>query len=374
MESITILKEAKSSSYNPNFVSTHKDHVKLLNNWRMNFTVDNNLNDIVEYLKEQFELTCDPDSIVLRRVKIVENKRGKPENKWYTIDINNIKTIKEIDEAAGREPSLLEWNISVRTKMGDVVVESVNCDGRYMIECMERAGKKIREHFHYVPPTTPIYLQGDNAGGHGTDDNIKKYTKMLKDDYNIILFHQPSNSPDFNANDLGFYNAMQSIVTKLMVGKRKNMDSLDAAISGAWHSMSRSVLRNVFDFLPSVMSSCILDEGRNTLCESFRGKKFEAELTRITALRKFFKEHENLATMDYNVTDWQTAECVLSEKRGIITSEEEELRPGVNNFDFREEGNMFNCGDDQIIDLNDLVFEQEILTDSEDESVVIENV
>ena len=44
---------------------------------------------------------------------------------------------------------------------------------------MDRVGASIRAVYHWVPPTQKCYLVMDNAGGHGTEETIEEYVRML---------------------------------------------------------------------------------------------------------------------------------------------------------------------------------------------------
>lgn len=52
---------------------------------------------------------------------------------------------------------------------------------------MPRVGAKIREAYHWVDRGIPIFLYLDNAGGHGTDEVVNAYARMLREDYNSTL-------------------------------------------------------------------------------------------------------------------------------------------------------------------------------------------
>jgi hypothetical protein len=48
-----------------------------------------------------------------------------------------------------------------------------------MLSIMDEVGSAIREKFFWVPKEKTIFLFMDNAGGHGTDDAVRKYTNDL---------------------------------------------------------------------------------------------------------------------------------------------------------------------------------------------------
>ena len=103
----------------------------------------------------------------------------------------------------------------------------------------------IREAYHFVDAATPIFLYLDNAGGHGTDDCVTKYVKMLKDDHNVICVHQRPRSPATNMLDLGVWMAFQKVVEKIHAGKVKERDALARTVEDAWREMDPVKLTNV---------------------------------------------------------------------------------------------------------------------------------
>ena len=58
-----------------------------------------------------------------------------------------------------------------------------------MIPVMDRVGKAIRKAYHWVPMDQKCYLVMDNADGHRIDNVITKYTRLLKDTYNVVIIH-----------------------------------------------------------------------------------------------------------------------------------------------------------------------------------------
>ena len=59
-----------------------------------------------------------------------------------------------------------------------------------MIPAMDRVGQAIRSTFHWIPPNQTCYLVINNAGGHGTDEAIKKYTTCLLDKHKIEIIKE----------------------------------------------------------------------------------------------------------------------------------------------------------------------------------------
>ena len=75
--------------------------------------------------------------------------------------------------------------LQVRYCQGDMVAKSTTRDSIFMKGAMRRIGVALREKYHWVNLSTPIFLMLDNAGGHGTNQCIGGYVTMLKDEYNV---------------------------------------------------------------------------------------------------------------------------------------------------------------------------------------------
>ena len=116
----------------------------------------------------------------------------------------------------------------------------------------------------------------DNAGGHGTDDCVTEYVKMLEEDYNVICVHQRLRSPATNMLDLGVWMAFQNVVEKIHAGKVKEKDALARTVDNAWRKMDPVKLTNVWNRWRLVLDLIIEDDGGNRKVESKRGKLFRA--------------------------------------------------------------------------------------------------
>ena len=64
-----------------------------------------------------------------------------------------------------------------------------------MLRSMDRVGKAMRELYHYIEMKDTLYLVMDNAGGHGINNTIVEYTRLLLNTYNIISTHQVPHFP-----------------------------------------------------------------------------------------------------------------------------------------------------------------------------------
>ena len=97
----------------------------------------------------------------------------------------------------------------------------------------------------------PIYLQLDNAGGHGTKTAIEAYKSSLQTEHNVIVINQPPRSPDSNVLDLGLWMAIQSNVDYIHQ-TTISTDSVAKATQKAWSQLSKEIIGNVFGKLPEI--------------------------------------------------------------------------------------------------------------------------
>ena len=140
-----------------------------------------------------------------------------------------------------------------------------------------RTADGLKGSLRHIPFSIPIHLNMDSAGGHGSVAVIAQYVDMMKVKFNIIITFQPTNSPECNALDVGFWCAIQSVVSKLCRKTRMNPMSLVAKVNEAWNSFKslegQQKLTNIVDYLRIEAINTILDNGGNDKAESVRGKK-----------------------------------------------------------------------------------------------------
>lgn len=82
-------------------------------------------------------------------------------------------------------PSIVFVEMNVRYKADGFIEEDVNCDSEFMLKSIREVGQAIRVAFYWLKRKEKCYLYMDNAGGHGTQEAIEKYTKILLDEFNI---------------------------------------------------------------------------------------------------------------------------------------------------------------------------------------------
>ena len=157
------------------------------------------------------------------------------------------------------------YTLMVRSKKGDEREIDTTCDSKFMEMVMPEVGRAIREQYHWVPLSTPIFLYLDNAGGHDTKEAIDKNIKTLKDDFNVILVHQRPRSPATNMLDLGVWMALQNVVEKLHFRKRMEAKALCNTVEEAWRQLDSIKLQNVYNHWKMVLDLIIKDNGGDRL-------------------------------------------------------------------------------------------------------------
>ncbi|KAL6530492.1 hypothetical protein OROMI_028381 [Orobanche minor] len=108
--------------------------------------------------------------------------------------------------------------------------------------------------------STNIVIQQDNARPHITDADIDFRAAASSDGFNIHLVCQPTNSPDLNINDLGWFRALQALQTKRA---SFNIDDLVDAVELSFTELDHSKLNNVFLSLQMCMIEIMRVKGHN---------------------------------------------------------------------------------------------------------------
>ena len=73
---------------------------------------------------------------------------------------------------------------------------------------MHRVGATLKSVYHWVVLLIVIYLIMANAGGHGTNECVIKYTRLLKEEFNVEIINQVPCSPYTNVLDLGAWRML----------------------------------------------------------------------------------------------------------------------------------------------------------------------
>ena len=225
------------------------------------------VDELREVIQEQYAL----DDAVVDRIEFqYKTKIGnKGNSKMVSIFDGGSKLEGEIRTDDGkRQLTVQDLNIRVRYRRGDMIATECSCDSAYMLSAMDRVGKSIREAYHWIPPSEKCYLVMDNAGGHGTDDAIEKYIKMLDEKYNITTIFQIPRSPYTNVLDLGVWCSLQARVEKTHFNKRCEVNALSRSVYDTWnHGHLDDMITRVFDRLRNVLVLICEAKGKNDLVE-----------------------------------------------------------------------------------------------------------
>jgi hypothetical protein len=148
----------------------------------------------------------------------------------------------------------------------------VSCNSTFIRQMMPKAGKAIHQQMPWIPQGQPVYLQMDNAGGHGTKATICEYKTLLLEQYNVILLYQGLHSPEMNALNLGLWRSLQSEVEKLHRDKRTDANAIANSVQQAWNHLPSEKIARVFSRIPIVLELIVEDQGGNDLIEGHRGQ------------------------------------------------------------------------------------------------------
>jgi len=195
-------------------------------------------------------------------------KRKKIYLKGTDLIQNKIITTKH---NVSRQLTVSDLHLCRKVEAGTIIEEDVSCDSIYMEKIIPEIGEEIRVAYSWVSRETPIYLQLDNAGGHGTKDIIETYRARLLEEFNIILLHQPARSPETNALDLGFWMALQNRTEKKSFDMRISKNNVFTAVQEAWDEMPALTITKICDRIPKVLDLIVQDNGGNRLVQNNRG-------------------------------------------------------------------------------------------------------
>ena len=106
-----------------------------------------------------------------------------------------------------------------------------------------------------------MVLQVDNATPHKS--TYEKLVKLAIETFGITLINQPAQSPDFNANDLAFYNSFQCAVNSLSVNARQDREEVWEACKRVWAEFPSSKMVMIWEILNVVLMASIEVKGGN---------------------------------------------------------------------------------------------------------------
>ena len=125
----------------------------------------------------------------------------------------------------------------------------------------QKVFKAIREKMSYAPL---VRIQQDNASCHVCPAT----TKVLKSSglhprhggTKIVMVDQSANSPETNANDLGFFPSMSARISKT---KPHTIEDLCKEVHRSYHDYEPETLGNIFDMKTRVLGEIIKAKGNN---------------------------------------------------------------------------------------------------------------
>jgi hypothetical protein len=283
--------EENNFSGKVNIIRLSKQHRSLQNTYRQHFHNDHDVNQLLKdedwrrlydgmfTIAEILTLIVDyygleetiENTLCLRYVTHVGENR---ERSWQmlldhdTIQEHQIRT----EDGNQRQLTLDDTNLFCFLPRGTAVEREVNCNSVFMLENIPIVGAEIRRSMHWIPPEQEIYLVMDNAGGHGTEEAVDEYTRILNEEYNIIILHQAPRSPETNALDLGLWMSLQSHVEKLHRNRTRDPDGLAVSVKQAWDHLPVETIQKVFDRIPVVLQLIVEGDGDNINVEDRRGR------------------------------------------------------------------------------------------------------
>ena len=195
------------------------------------------------------------------------------------LEDNDILENERVRSRDGTETQLSWKDLTLKRAIqpGTLVEVDVSCDSAFMLQVMPKLGRSIRQSMEHFPLNEPIFLQLDNAGGHGTKKAIGEYTGLLRAQFNIIVKFQPPRSPELNALDNGIWMSLQSHVEKKHRHRTITNDSIALSVQEAWDHLPSSTISKVFDRLPTVHQLIVEDRGGNSRVQERRGLRNRAD-------------------------------------------------------------------------------------------------
>jgi hypothetical protein len=229
--------------------------------------------ELLTLVADYYELDDDvAEALCLRYVTHVGGERNR-----RTITMRGNETIPEIFittlEGNQRALTIDDVTISCFYPRGSIIKEEVTCNSRFMLETMPTIGAKICRNMPWVPHEQPIYLIMDNAGGHGTREAVGRYTRALRNQFNVIIKQRPARSPELNALDLGIWMSLQSAVEKMHRNARRDAEVLTITVQEAWRDLPADTIQRVFNRIPVVYQLIVESGGGNINVEERRGRR-----------------------------------------------------------------------------------------------------
>jgi hypothetical protein len=105
-----------------------------------------------------------------------------------------------------------------------------------------------------------IWIQQDNASSHVPPNDSQFQTAVAQTGLDIKITYQPSNSPDMNVLDLGYFASLQSLTHRRAC---RNIDELIQNVETEYENYNPNTLRRVFLTLQSCMIEVMKERGGN---------------------------------------------------------------------------------------------------------------
>lgn len=151
-------------------------------------------------------------------------------------------------------------NNSKNRDAGTEISVDVNMDGKQWRKMAGLVFRAIRTKMHWADE---VGCQWDNAPAHRakkSETYIKGICKARHGGPDIRIESQPAKSPDMNANDLGFYNSIDS---KIPNPRPFDCDKLFKCCEKAWEEYDTSILDKIFDSRSRILKEVIRCKGDN---------------------------------------------------------------------------------------------------------------
>jgi len=267
--------------------------------WRDFYTEGSTIGELLEITVETYDL----EEFVAERLEMsyISHTGGGASKRVLLKAADLIEGTRRI-EADGAEVPLLLRNLELHVGMqqGDVVDQDVTCDSQFMLDVIPSIGAAMRAKYRWLPATDKLYLVMDNAGGHGTNDAKKEYTRILGN-YNIEIIWQVPRSPETNMLDLGVWMSIQSAVMRTHRMKRCQHDALAKSVMVAWEKyLNIRAFTHVHGRLRVALVCICEDAGGNTMIEAKRGKLYR-DATIIDLTREEEEQAEQPAAADVQI-------------------------------------------------------------------------
>ena len=264
-----------STSYEINHSIKNKDWKKLFEPIHLHHDIT--VEGALAYIGEHFNL--EPETLDHLCFSYQTKTKSGKSKKWIRLHSGYLLRGRKIVRDNGTNDDLTFDDLMVHKHVlpGTVLQRDTTCDSDFMLKHIREIGQAIRDSYHFVPTTHPIFLVMDNAGGHGTNSTKSEYERILKEDFNIIIIWQVPNSPESNMLDLGAWVSVQSNVERIHRTLVMQNDVLSESITSAFENLSAVTLNNIYDRWVKVLDLILKGEGDNELVEKCRKKNEKVE-------------------------------------------------------------------------------------------------